>query len=165
MRDNYFFDKREWKRRFLKYGIIFLISFVPIVLFNVYCSDAIGKDWLVVFLDCVFLLVFVAIGGKIADKIFEKKDRKLERLRREREEAEAIKEKIMQDSYKRKREEKQAQKLAKDNENVEDAEVVAKKTVSKSKKSTSKPRNTTTESNKKTSTATKSSSNKSTRSK
>lgn len=114
MRDNYFFDKREWKRRFLKYGIIFLISFVPIVLFNVYCSDAIGKDWLVVFLDCVFLLVFVAIGGKIADKIFAKKDRRLERLRREREEAEALKQKIMEDSYKRKREEKKSQKMAKD---------------------------------------------------
>ena len=69
MRDRYFFDKRDWKRRFAKYGIIFLISFIPIVLFNVYCGDLLGKRWLVIFLDCVFLLVFVCIGNIIANKI------------------------------------------------------------------------------------------------
>lgn len=110
MRDRYFFDKRDWKRRWGKYGIIFLISFVPIVLFNVFVSDYIGKDWLVVFLDCIFLLIFVVIGNSIADKIFEKKDKKLERLRKEREELEERKLKIMEDSYKRKREEKQKAK-------------------------------------------------------
>ena len=114
MRDRYFFDKRDWKRRFVKYGIIFLISFLPIVLFNIYCSDYIGNDALVVFLDCIILLIFVAIGSVIASKIFAKKDAKLERLRREREELEERKIQIMEDSYKRKREEKQKAKAEKE---------------------------------------------------
>ena len=113
MRDRYFFDKRDWKRRFAKYGIIFLISFLPIVLFNVYCSDYIGKEWLVVFLDCIFLLIFVVIGNMIANKVFEKKDAKLNRLRKEREELEERKRQIMEDSYKRKREEKLKAKVEK----------------------------------------------------
>lgn len=113
MSDKYFFDKREWKRRLTKYGIIFLISFFPIVLFNIYCSDYFKSDWIVVFLDCVFLLVFVAIGNYIANKVFEKKDAKLERVRKEREEQEARKIKIMEDSYQKKRLEKEKQKQEK----------------------------------------------------
>ena len=113
MRDRYFFDKRDWKRRLVKYGVIFLISFLPIVLFNIYCSDYIGKDWLVVFLDCIFLLIFVVIGNMIANKIFEKKDAKLERLRKEREQAEAIKKQIMEDSYQKKRIQKEKKKAEK----------------------------------------------------
>lgn len=113
MSDRYFFDKRQWKRTFGKYGIIFLISFLPIVLFNVYCSDFIGKDWLVVLIDCIFLLVFVAIGNRIASRIFDRKDAKLERLRKEREEAEARKVQIMQDSYKKKRVQKEKEKAEK----------------------------------------------------
>ena len=107
MSDRYFFDKRDWKRRLTKYGVIFLISFFPIVLFNLYCSDYLGKDWLVVLIDCIFLLVFVLIGNMIANKIFAKKDAKLERLRRQREESEARKVQIMQDSYEKKRLEKE----------------------------------------------------------
>ena len=117
MNDRYFFDKRDWKRRFIKYGVIFLISFLPIVLFNVYCSKYLGKDWLVVFLDCVLLLIFVAIGNIIANRIFEKKDRKLERLRKEREEIEARKQQIMKDSYERKRQEKLKKKAEQTKEN------------------------------------------------
>lgn len=134
MRDRYFFDKRDWKRRLIKYGIIFLISFVPIVLFNVYCSDYIGKEWLVVFLDCVFLLIFVVFGNMIATKIFEKKDRKLERLRKEREEIEARKKQIMEDSYKRKREEKQKKKEVVLVEDTEETEIVDKTTTKKTSK-------------------------------
>ncbi|MBQ7352192.1 MAG: hypothetical protein IJW59_04990 [Clostridia bacterium] len=114
--DRYFFDKRDWKRRFIKIGIIFLISFIPIVLFNVYCSDYLGHEWLVVLLDCVFLLVFVCIGSVIIDKIYARKDAKLDRLRKEREEVEARKKKIMEDSYKRKREEKEKIKAQKKQE-------------------------------------------------
>lgn len=110
MANRYFFDKRDWKRRLIKYGIIFFISFFPIVLFNVYCSDKIGKEWLVVFLDCIFLLIFVMIGNMIANRIFEKKDAKLERLRKEREEIDARKKQIMEDSYKKKRAEKAKKK-------------------------------------------------------
>lgn len=118
MRDKYFFDKREWKRRWAKYGIIFLISFFPIVLFNYFCSGYLGSQGLVIFLDCVLLLLFVAIGNGIASKIFEKRDAKLDRLRREREEIEERKRQIMEDSYKKKREEKQKAKEEKGAEPV-----------------------------------------------
>ena len=113
MSNRYFFDKRDWKRRFIKYGIIFLISFFPLVLFNIYCSDFLKHNWLVILVDCIILLVFVVIGNMIANKIFEKKDRKLERLRKEREEIETRKQQIMQDSYKKKRAEKEKQKALK----------------------------------------------------
>ena len=113
MADRYFFDKRDWKRRIVKYGIIFFLSFFPIVLFNVYCSDFIGKDWLVVMLDCIFLLIFVVIGNMIAKRVFERRDAKFERLRKEREEADARKKQIMEDSYKKKRAEKQQKKSEK----------------------------------------------------
>ena len=143
MRDRYFFDKRDWKRRFTKYGIIFLISFVPVVLFNVYCGDMLGKRWLVIFLDCVFLLVFVCIGNAIANKIFEKKDAKLERLRKEREALDAQKKQIMEDSYKRKRAEKEKQKAenlkAKDSvEVVVDDKEESKEELKSSKKAASR---------------------------
>lgn len=113
MADRYFFDKRDWKRRIVKYGIIFFLSFFPIVLFNIYCSDFIGKDWLVVMLDCIFLLIFVVIGNMIAKRVFERRDAKFERLRKEREEADARKKQIMEDSYKKKRAEKQQKKSEK----------------------------------------------------
>ena len=143
MRDRYFFDKRDWKRRFTKYGLIFLISFVPVVLFNVYCGDMLGKRWLVIFLDCVFLLVFVCIGNAIANKIFEKKDAKLERLRKEREALDAQKKQIMEDSYKRKRAEKEKQKAenlkAKDSvEVVVDDKEESKEELKSSKKAASR---------------------------
>ena len=107
MSDRYFFDKRDWKRRFAKYGIIFLLSFLPLVTFNIYCSDFLKHSWLVILVDCLILLIFVVIGNLIANRIFEKKDRKLERLRKEREELEARKKQILEDSYKKKRLEKQ----------------------------------------------------------
>lgn len=129
--DRYFFDKRDWKRRFVKIGIIFLLSFVPIVLFNVYCGELLGQDWLVIFLDCVLLLVFVVIGNYLADKIYAKKDAKRERLRKEREEIEARKKQIMEDSYKRKREEKLANKQNKEIEVI--LEEQQKKTRKRSK--------------------------------
>ena len=113
MADRYFFDKRDWKRRIVKYGIIFFLSFFPIVLFNIYCSDFIGKDWLVVMLDCIFLLIFVVIGNMIAKRVFERRDAKFERLRKEREEADARKKQIMEDSYKKKKAEKQQKKSEK----------------------------------------------------
>ena len=113
MSDRYFFDKRDWKRRFTKYGVIFLLSFFPLVLFNIYCSDYLKHKWLVILVDCIILLVFVLIGNVIFNRIFDKKDRKLERLRKEREEIEARKQKIMEDSYKKKREEKQKLKSEK----------------------------------------------------
>jgi amino acid permease len=110
MTDRYFFDKRDWKRKFIKYGIICAISFFPIVLFNMYCSQFINKHWLLIFIDSVILLVFVVIGNNIANKIFEKKDAKLEKRKKERQELLAKKKKIMEDSYKKIREEKASKK-------------------------------------------------------
>ena len=142
MTDRYFFDKRDWKRRFTKYGIIFLISFVPVVLFNVYCGDMLGKRWLVIFLDCVLLLVFICIGNAIANKIFEKKDAKLERLRKEREALDAQKKQIMEDSYKRKHAEKEKQKAenlkAKESDVIVDGKEEPKKETKTSKKTASR---------------------------
>lgn len=118
-RDRYFFDKRDWKRRFFTYIIIALVAFVPLVAFNVVCSKYLNSNALVIFLDCVILLVFVILGNMIAKKIFERKDAKLERLRKEREEIEKRKQQIMKDSYARKREEKQAKKNQKEEVVVE----------------------------------------------
>ena len=110
MSDSYYFDKRKLKRVFGKYGIIFLISFVPIILLNIYVFKDITDRWLVILLDCIILLVFVVIGNVIANRIFDNRDRKLERLRKEREELDRKKQEILENSYKKKREEKQIKK-------------------------------------------------------
>lgn len=110
MADRYFFDKRDWKRRFIKYGIIFAISFLPIVIFNLYCSKYFEKRWLLIFVDSVMLLVFVVIGNYFANKIFDKKDAELERRQKERRELQEKKQKIMEDSYKKIRAEKEQKK-------------------------------------------------------
>ena len=111
MRDSYYFDKRKMKRIFGKYGIIFLLSFAPVILLNMYAFKNIAERWLVIFIDSVIILIFVVIGNIIANKIFEKKDRKLERLRKEREEIDKRKQQILEESYKKKRQEKQVRKI------------------------------------------------------
>lgn len=121
MRDSYYFDKRKMKRIFGKYGLIFLISFLPIILLNLYVLNSITDRWIVILIDSVILLIFVWIGNIIANRIFDKRDRRIERLRKEREELDRKKEEILKNSYKRKREEKQASKLEKktDTENAD----------------------------------------------
>lgn len=119
MSNRYFFDKRDWKRRTVKYGIILLLSFFPIVIFNIYCSDYIGKDWLVILIDCLLILGFVVIGNVIMEKIYAKKDAKLERLRKERDEAEARKKQILEESYKKKRSNKKQNKQSTSGENID----------------------------------------------
>lgn len=117
----YYFDKRIWKRRFLKFGLILLISFVPLVLLNIYAFGGIAdKRWLVILLDCVILLVFVVIGNYLAELIFKAQDEKRERLRNARTEMEERKIKIMEDSYSRIRREKQERKKEKLNETNKD---------------------------------------------
>ncbi len=102
------------KRSFGKYGIIFLISFIPVICFNIFVGKYLGDQrWLIIFLDCTILLLFTAIGNAIAKKIFEKKDAKLAARIKEREALKAKKEHILEDSYKRKREEKAKAKLDK----------------------------------------------------
>ena len=118
-RDRYFFDKRDWKRRFITYLIIALVAFVPLVAFNVVCSEYINSNALVILLDCVILLVFVIFGNMIAKNIFERRDAKFERLRKEREEIQRRKQQIMQNSYAKKRQERQVKKKEKDDVEVE----------------------------------------------
>ena len=143
MADRYFFDKRDWKRRFIKYGIIFAISFLPIVMFNLYCSKYFEKRWLLIFVDSVMLLVFVVVGNYLANKVFEKKDAELEKRQKERRELQAKKQKIMEDSYKKIRAEKEQKKKQQSEvvievtDNVEEnKEVKEKKTTSTTKKKT-----------------------------
>ena len=81
----YLFDKRRRKRNFLKYLVIFLIAFVPLVLLNMYVFQGLHRA-LVIFLDCLILLGFALVGTLIANKIFEKHDSKLEKKIKAREE-------------------------------------------------------------------------------
>ena len=122
MRSRYFFDKRDMKRGFAKYGIIFLISFIPLVLFNIFAYTYINIRWLIVLLDCIILLVFVVIGNRIAKKIFDKKDAKLAAKQKAREEMRKRKNQILEDSYKRIREEKKKAKETKTEELVIEVE-------------------------------------------
>ena len=121
MRSEYFFDKRTWKRGFIKYGVIFLISFLPIVLFNIYVGPSLGREWLVILLDSVLLLACVAIGSHIANKIFAKNDEKLDKRRKEREYIRARSQEILDASYKSKR---KAKEVKKQNANKSQEEIV-----------------------------------------
>lgn len=99
MSKEYLFDKRKRKRAFIKYLIIFLIGFVPIVIFNVYVGKYLSNG-LVIFLDCIFLLIIVLIGNLVANKYYEKKDKRLEQKMKERENLKYKKELILNKSYK-----------------------------------------------------------------
>ncbi len=142
MTDRYFFDKRDWKRRFIKYGIIFAISFLPIVMFNIYCSKYFEKRWLLIFVDSVILLVFVVIGNYIATKIFNKKDAALERRQKERRELQEKKQKIMEDSYKKIRAEKEEKKKQQSKPEVEVQSREENKEVKELKQNTSTKKKT-----------------------
>ena len=145
MANRYFFDKRDMKKGFLKYFIIFLVAFVPMVLFNMFVLKYISHKWLRVLIDCVILLVFVVIGNILANKIYERKDAKLKARIKAREEMESRKKKILEDSYKKKREEKLKKKAevsvqdeivieVEDNENKENkTEEKPKKKITRSK--------------------------------
>ena len=118
--NEYLFDKRKMKRSSIKYLIIFAISFVPVVLFNVYVGKLINSRGWVIFLDCILMLAFVALGNYIAGRIFDKKDRRLEAKIKEREKLQERKNKILEDSYKAKRMKKQEdkkQKIIKEEDN------------------------------------------------
>ncbi|MBE5735937.1 MAG: hypothetical protein E7356_01065 [Clostridiales bacterium] len=138
MNNRYFFDKRDWKRRTIKYGAIFLISFLPIVLFNILLDGVIEQNWIVILLDCILLLIFVVIGNWICEKIFEARDAKLERLRSAREEAESLKKQILEDSYKRKRQEKQENKKKKAGNDTESIDIEITEPDKKAKKNKGK---------------------------
>ncbi len=123
MSDRYFFDKRDWKRRFIKFGIVCAISFLPIVLFNIYCSKYFDKRWLLIFVDSMMLFVFFLIGNAIANRIFSRKDAALEKMQKERELMRIRQKKILEDSYKKKREEKIKKKNAEDVVVIEEKDI------------------------------------------
>ena len=110
--NGYAFDKRKRKRAFIKYLIIFLIAFIPVVSINILISKHLD-NWLVIFIDCVIMLVIVLIGNMLANKIYERKDAKLNAKIKERELMQKRKQQILEDSYKAKR----AKKLGVKNEN------------------------------------------------
>lgn len=101
------------KRGFGKYGLIFLVAFVPMVLFNIFAYKYINIRWLIVLLDCVILVAFILVGNVIAKRIYEKKDAKIEAKRRAREYVNERKKQILEDSYKKIREEKKSKKAGK----------------------------------------------------
>ena len=103
------FDKRKRKRAFLKYFTIFAIAFVPVVAFNMIVSPHLD-NWLVIFLDSVIMLAIVLAGNVVAKRFFDRKDAKLRAKIKEREELEARKKQILEDSYKKKREAKKQKK-------------------------------------------------------
>lgn len=109
----YFFDKRKRKRSTLKYLVIFLIAFVPVVLFNIYILKGL-ENWLVILIDTSIILLFVLVGNIIANRFFEKKDAKLEAKIREREKMQEKKNLILEQSYKAKRNKKLEEKKAKE---------------------------------------------------
>ena len=117
----YFFDKRKRKRSSLKYLVIFLVAFVPVVLFNIYVAKGLD-NWLVILLDVIIILAFVLVGNIIANKIFEKKDAKLEAKIKEREELQKRKNEILENSYKAKRNKKLEAKNNKTKEEIKDGE-------------------------------------------
>lgn len=116
---DYLFDKRKRKRAFIKYLLIFLVAFVPVVLFNIYVAKDL-ENWLVIFLDVIILLAFVWAGNMIAKKIFEKKDAKLEAKIKARKEMQKQKQIILEQSYKAKRQKKE--NLKKNKENLKEEE-------------------------------------------
>ena len=151
--DRYIFDKRDWKRRLIKYGIIFGISFLPIVLFNIYLSKYFDKRWLLIFVDSVILLIFVVIGNAIATKIFDKKDKELERRQKERRELQEKKKKIMEDSYKKIRDEKATKKASQSKQKDEiviEVEDNVKTTETPKKQPSKQTKNTNSKTNKNT---------------
>lgn len=106
----YLFDKRKVKRLIFKYVIIFIVALIPTMAFNFLMSDKINNYAIMVFLDCVIMLVVVIIGKILMEKYFDKKDRKLQAKIKEREDLQKMKKQILEDSYKRKREQKTKEK-------------------------------------------------------
>ena len=140
MRDRYFFDKRDWKRRLIKYIVCIAVSFIPTVLFNVYVGNKLDANWLVIMIDCAFILVVFLVSNLLLDRYFAKKDDKLARIRKEREELDARKKQILEDSYKQKRLEKERikqEKLKRQESNGDNVEEIEKEE-SKSPKSKSR---------------------------
>ena len=109
----YKFDKRKRKKIFLKYFILFVIAFVPVVGLNILIGSHLDR-WLVIFIDCVVMLAIIIPGNILASRILDKKDRQLKAKIKEREELQKRKQQILEDSYKAKRDKKIKEKSEED---------------------------------------------------
>ena len=114
MSDKYLFDKRKRKRKFLKILILFLLGFFPTIIFNILVARHIKYNWLVIFLDCVILLAIIMPFGRLIDKYYAKKDEAIDRKVKARKEMEERKKLILENSYKKIREEKKQKKAVKE---------------------------------------------------
>ena len=75
MANRYFFDKRDMKHFFVKYGIMLLISMPILLALNILFAKVFGATNMV-FLDIVFLCVIFAIGELICFLVKRKKESK-----------------------------------------------------------------------------------------
>jgi hypothetical protein len=107
----YIFDKRKIKRLVFKYLVVFIIALIPTLAFNFLLGDKLNNYTLTVFIDCVIMLTIVLIGKIIIEKYFDSKDKKLHAKQKEREQLQKMKKQILEDSYKKKRNEKNLRKL------------------------------------------------------
>lgn len=76
MRNRYFFDKRDMKHFFIKYGIMLLIAVPILVVVNYLFRKAFG-EMSMIFLDIVFLCVIVTLYEYIYFLLKRRKERKL----------------------------------------------------------------------------------------
>ena len=75
MANRYFFDKRDMKHFFVKYGILFLIAIPLLIGVNILFTKWFGNKRMV-FLDIIFLCVMLAIYELICFLIKRKKEEK-----------------------------------------------------------------------------------------
>ena len=61
MDDKYIFDKREMKKAFKKYGLIFLFAIPVLIGVNYFLNKAIKNIWLVVLIDVVIMFAIILI--------------------------------------------------------------------------------------------------------
>ena len=75
MANRYFFDKRDMKHFFVKYGVLILISIPLLIGINILFTKWFGNKSMV-FLDIIFLCVMLAVYELIWFLIKRKKEEK-----------------------------------------------------------------------------------------
>ena len=75
MANRYFFDKRDMKHFFVKYGVLLLISIPLLIGINILFTKWFGNKSMV-FLDIIFLCVMLAVYELIWFLIKRKKEEK-----------------------------------------------------------------------------------------
>ncbi|MBQ9791222.1 MAG: hypothetical protein IJW28_01415 [Clostridia bacterium] len=132
--DSYIFDKRKVKKAITKFIIACVCSFPFLLALNIFTTNTFDF-WVTVVLDSIILLVIYFIVSSIYDKAVARSEARRARRRGERmamqERKEEIlkeskrKQEIMQDNYKRIREEKKRAKEKKlqESNKTDDADV------------------------------------------